>query len=425
MFVISPEVIYWIIRIYVIMKALVLAAGESSRMRPLTANKPKALLFVGGRPFLEHTIVALRNAGIKDVTLLVGYQKEKVKDYFKDGKQFGVKIGYVEQKERLGTAHAVGRASIKNDFLCINGDVVITKELIKGLMDFYRKHNGAVVTGVNVKKSKEFGVLKVKNSKLRDVMEKPKNTGNSLINAGVYVFTPDIFGFINKTKKSKRGEYEITSSIKMMMNKKDVHVFVSKNEWFDVGRAWDMLDANRIYLEKMRKKVLGKVEKNATTHGAVIIGKGSIIRNGSYIEGPVFIGKNCDIGPNCFIRPHTSIADNCRVGNAVEIKNSVIMKNTKIPHHNYVGDSIIGENCNLGSGTKTANLRLDEKNISSFIKGKKTDTGRRKLGVVMGDNVKTGINSMLDVGTVICENSFIGPGLFVRGWIKANSMVCK
>lgn len=407
------------------MKALILAAGESTRMMPLTANRPKPLLFVGGKPFLEHSLLALRNAGIKDITLLVGYQKEKIKDHFKNGEKLGVKIRYAEQKERLGTAHAVGTVPIDEDFLCINGDVVLTKEMVNGLMDFHRKHNGTVVTGVNVKDSKEFGVLKVKNSKLEDVMEKPKNVGKCLVNAGIYVFTPDIFDFIRKTKKSKRGEYEITSSIRMMINKNDVHVFVSKNEWFDVGRPWDLLDANRIYLEGMKKKVLGKVEKNTTIHGAVIIGRGSIIRNGSYIEGPVFIGKNCDIGPNCYVRAYTSVGDNCRIGSAVEIKNSVIMQNTKIPHHSYVGDSIIGENCNLGSGTKTANLRLDEKNIFSFIKGKKTDTGRRKLGVVMGDNVKTGINSMLDVGTVIGENSFIGPGCYVKGWIKANSMVCK
>ena len=407
------------------MKALILTAGESTRMMPLTANRPKPLLFVGGKPFLEHSLLALRNAGIKDITLLVGYQKEKIKDYFKNGKKLGVKIRYAEQRERLGTAHAVGTVSIDEDFLCINGDVVLTKEMVNGLMDFHRKHNGTVVTGVNVKDSKEFGVLKVKNSKLEDVMEKTKNVGKCLVNAGIYVFTPDIFDFIRKTKKSVRGEYEITSSIRMMMDKNDVHVFVSKNEWLDVGRAWDLLDANRIYLERMGKKGLGKVEKNTTIHGAVMIGKGSVVRSGSYIVGPVFIGKNCDIGPNCFIRAFTNIGDNCRVGNAVEIKNSVIMQNTKIPHHSYVGDSIIGENCNLGSGTKTANLRLDEKGIFSFVKGKKTDTGRRKLGVVMGDNVKTGINSMLDAGTVIGENTFILPGCYVRGWIKPNSVVYK
>ncbi len=407
------------------MKAFILAAGESTRMRPLTANRPKPLLFVGGKPFLEHTVLALKSAGIKDIILLVGYKKEKIKDYFKDGKKLGVKIEYAEQKERLGTAHAVGTVPMKKDFLCINGDVVLTKKRINDLMKFYKEYGAPIITGVNVVNPLGYGVLKVRNEKLIDISEKPKKAGNCLINAGVYVFSPDIFDFIRKTKKSVRGEYEITSSIKMMVKKKDIHVFVSKNEWADVGRAWDILDANKIYLKKIRRGVNGKIEKYVSILGNVFVGKNSIIRSGSYIEGPVFIGKNCDIGPNCYIREYTSIAENCRIGNAVEIKNSVIMKNTKIPHHNYVGDSIIGENCNLGSGTKTANLRLDEKNIYSFVKGKKTDTNRRKLGVVTGDNVKTGINSMFDVGTVIGENTFIGPGIFVKGWIKPDSKVLK
>ncbi|MCK5577130.1 MAG: glucose-1-phosphate thymidylyltransferase, partial [Dehalococcoidales bacterium] len=135
--------------------------------------------------------------------------------------------------------------------------------------------------------------------------------------------------------------------------------------------------------------------------------------------GPVVIGRGCDIGPNCYIRPYTAIGDDCHLGAAVEVKSSIIMRGTKIPHHNYIGDSIIGENCNFGSGTKIANLRLDKKNIS--VAG--MDTKKRKLGAIIGDGVETGINASINVGTIIGNNTAIGPGAVVSGIIAPGSRV--
>jgi bifunctional UDP-N-acetylglucosamine pyrophosphorylase/glucosamine-1-phosphate N-acetyltransferase len=142
----------------------------------------------------------------------------------------------------------------------------------------------------------------------------------------------------------------------------------------------------------------------------VIIGEGTVVRNGAYIIGPVVIGKNCDIGPNCFIRPSTSIGNNVHIGNGVEVKNCVIMDDTKIGHLTYIGDSVVGYGCNFGAGTKVANLRHDGKSIKSIIKGKRVDTGRRKLGVIMGDDVHTGINTSINVGVVIENGSGTRPG---------------
>jgi len=153
--------------------------------------------------------------------------------------------------------------------------------------------------------------------------------------------------------------------------------------------------------------------------GTVSIGKGTTVRSGSYIVGPVIIGQDCEIGPNCYIRPHTSIGDSCHIGSAVEVKNSIIMNGSKIPHHNYVGDSIIGERCNLGAGTKTANLRFDEKEI--WVAGR--DTRRRKLGAIMGDGVETGINTSINVGSMIGNNTHIGPGAVASGVISPDSKI--
>ena len=165
------------------------------------------------------------------------------------------------------------------------------------------------------------------------------------------------------------------------------------------------------------------IEKGAVIIGNVIIGKNSEIKTGSYIEGPVIIGENCTIGPNCYLRPYTCIGNHCHVGNASEIKNSIIMDHTNVPHHNYVGDSVIGRYCNLGSGTKIANLRLDKKIISVNLNGKRISTDRRKLGTIMGDNVQTGINSMIDTGAIIGNNVFIGPGALASGEFQPNTKV--
>jgi len=184
--------------------------------------------------------------------------------------------------------------------------------------------------------------------------------------------------------------------------------------WLDIGRPWDMLDANMEYLKTISKAILGKVEDGVHIHGPVIVGEGARVRSGAYIEGPVIIGPDCDIGPNCYIRPYTSLGRGVRIGNAVEVKASIIMDRTHVGHLSYVGDSIIGSDCNFGAGTKVANLRHDGANIKVKMKGILLDSGRRKLGTIVGDNVHTGINSMLNVGSMIEPDTNIHPGEFVK-----------
>ena len=157
--------------------------------------------------------------------------------------------------------------------------------------------------------------------------------------------------------------------------------------------------------------------------GKVFLGKNSTIKSGTYIEGPIWIGENCVIGPNAYLRKGTILCGNNKIGAASEIKNSILFENTNAPHHNYVGDSIIGKNCNLGSGTKIANLRLDKKDVQIIHKGKRIDSGRRKLGVIMGDNIATGINASINSGTLIGSNSKIGPNAIISGTYEAKSLI--
>ena len=395
------------------MKCIILAAGEGKRMHPLSYTKPKVMLPIANKPILEWNLINAIKAGFKEFIFIIGYKGEIIKEYFGDGSKWGVVIEYLNQGKPLGTAHAI--SLLKNfvdDFVVMCGDTIFGKD------DIERIKNCENSIGLfEVENAKEYGIVEMEGEKIIKIHEKMGEPFSNVINAGIYHFNEKIFEFIEKTDKSPRGEYEITDSINLMAKEEEIKGIMLK-EWRDVVYPWDLLEANKEILEKIDGKIEGDIEKNVTIKGKVIVGEGSIIMSGSYIEGPVIIGKNCKIGPNCYIRPYTSIGNNCHIGNACEVKNSIIMDGSNVPHQNYVGDSVIGSNCNLGAGTKVANLRLDKKNISVYLNGKKIDTGRRKLGVIMGDNVQTGINSMLNVGTIVGNNVFIGPGAIAKGEIK-------
>jgi bifunctional UDP-N-acetylglucosamine pyrophosphorylase/glucosamine-1-phosphate N-acetyltransferase len=243
-----------------------------------------------------------------------------------------------------------------------------------------------------------------------------------VVNAGIYHFNESIFTYIHKTNKSPRGEYEITDSINMLVGQERVDAVFLK-EWRDVVYPWHLLEANEELLKKLKTKIQGTVEKNVTIRGPVEVGKDTVIRSGTYIEGPVIIGSNTKIGPNCYLRPSTSIGNFCHVGNGCEVKNSIVMDHSNVPHLNYVGDSVIGQHCNLGAGTVVANLRLDKGNIPVVLNGKRLDSKRRKLGVIMGDNVQTGINAVINVGTMIGNDVSIGLGATAKGEIRPNTKI--
>jgi bifunctional UDP-N-acetylglucosamine pyrophosphorylase/glucosamine-1-phosphate N-acetyltransferase len=407
------------------MKALVLAAGEGTRLRPLTSNVPKPLLLVAGRPFMSHTLEALRELGIKEIYILVGWKANKIKEYYGDGSRLGLNIRYLEQRERMGTAHAIGCAegSIEEPFMCLNGDVIMFLDDLRRMLEKHAETGSTVMGAVTVPDPQRFGVLEVHGGRLQKIHEKPEVPPTNLINAGAFVFNPDIFARIRATTKSVRGEYEITDTLNSLAAESDVHVEKLTEGWMDVGRPWDLLEANEILMSKIKGRIEGTVEPGATLKGEVVVEKGALVRSGAYIEGPVYISEGCDVGPNCYIRPSTCLGPGVKVGAAVEIKNSIIMSRTHIPHHNYVGDSLIGERCNLGAGTKVANLRFDDRPVKVTFKGQLIDSGRRKLGVIMGDDVKTGINSMIDPGTIIFENSTVGPGAVVRGNVGPGSRI--
>jgi len=399
------------------LKAVILAAGEGQRMRPLTANRPKVMLPVANKPIVEHLLVEAREAGIGEFIFIVGYCDDQVRGYFGKGEKWGVSVTYSEQRKQLGTADAIRMVGsrVEGKFVVINGDVVVSREDIRRLIK--NKHNTMSV--IEVKDPRGLGMVELAGGKVVNIHEKTRKPPTLMANAGLYLFTPEIFEAIARTEKSPRGEYEITGSLQILMGTGEGLHYQEIKSWLDISYPWDLLSANESMLAGLEPQNLGEVEANVVLKGPVAIGKGTVVRSGAYIVGPVIIGEDCDIGPNCFIRPATAIGDGCHIGAGVEVKNSIIMKGAKVPHLNYVGDSVIGEGCNLGAGTKIANLRLDKQDIQ--VGG--IATRRRKLGAIIGDRVETGINASINVGCVIGNNTFIGPGVVASGIILPDSKI--
>jgi bifunctional UDP-N-acetylglucosamine pyrophosphorylase/glucosamine-1-phosphate N-acetyltransferase len=365
---------------------------------------------------MEHLVLAARDAGIRDFILVVGYGEREIRRHFGDGSDFGINVSYAPQRHQYGTADAVRsvRDLVTGPFLLMNGDMILKSADIEALCRCKTSCMGISATD----HPGDYGVVLLEGDRVTSLEEKSKQPKSNLINAGAYLLSTDIFTRVDEVRPSARGELELTDALAGLIGERSLGAY-RLSSWMDVGYPWDMLDANEKLMEEISPVTAGTVEDGTTLHGPVSIGEGSIIRAGTYIEGPCIIGKNCRIGPHAYIRGSTSIGDDCHIGHCSEIKNSIIMAGTKIPHFNYIGDSVIGSNCNIGAGTKGANLRHDHASVR--VCGK--DTRRKKFGAVIGDNVQFGINCSINVGAVIGSNAQFAPNSLIEGCIGEHAII--
>jgi len=384
------------------MQAVILAAGMGIRFLPLSATRPKPLFSIFGKTIIEYNLDELEGL-VDEVIVIVGYKKEMLLE--KLGQKYGtIKMTYIEDSKIEGTGSSAKLAypHLKDKFLLLNGDDFYAKADIKKAIEkcpsiLVKEHDNPSC----------FGVIDEEEGYAKNIIEKPNDPPSKLVNSALYCLPKTIFDY--EIEKSPRGEYEFTDYIRMFIHEKKLRI-CEASFWIPSSYPWDIFDVVPYLFNKQKKERKGRIERGATLIGDVIVKEGTLIKSGAYIEGPVYIGKNCIIGPNCFIRSGTVIEDNCRVGQAVEIKNSLIGKGTFAPHLAYIGDSIIGENCNISAGTVAANLRHDKKTVETMVKGTLIDTKRNKLGTVMGDNVKTGVNTIIYPGRKIWNDKATLPG---------------
>jgi UDP-N-acetylglucosamine diphosphorylase/glucosamine-1-phosphate N-acetyltransferase len=386
------------------MKGVVLAAGDGVRMRPLTATRPKPMLSIVGKPVLHHLLLEAKKAGITEVVVIVRHMKEQIISYFRQN-DIGMPLKFIDQGTESGTAAALlaAKDEIKDTFVVLAGDIVTEASVIKGAID---AHKGGITLAVKkVPNPHEYGVVELSGDKVSLFEEKPKRPKSNLANLSVYVMEPTVFTDIKSVGKSERGEYEI---VNLFIGARAAKV---EGFWRDIAYPWDLFEANEHLLSKMEAR--SEHIENSYIDGKVIMEKGARIIN-SHVEGSAYIGEGTVVGPNACLRGFNSIGKRCSIGNGTTVKNSILLDNVNAKHLAYIGDSVIGENVNFGSGTQVANFRFDGSHVNVLTERGWVNSGRKKLGIFVGDNTKFGVLSCTMPGKLIGQNSWIYSGVVVN-----------
>jgi len=322
---------------YRLRKAVVLCAGEGSRLRPLTFSKPKHLLPVMGRPLLGWALDTLAEAGVEEVAIIVGHRPEAIQRYVGDGSAWRMRTTYITQGKPLGLAHAVtcAREFIgDDDFLLYLGDNLLEDGLTALVEAFLRSGAAAALLLKGVEDPSSYGVALVEAERapgvfpVSAVLEKPADPPSSLAIVGAYAFRPVILKAIESTPPSARGEYEITDAIqRLICDGEPVVASLVEGFWEDAGRPTELLKCNRLYLDRMCPALDGHVDERSTVQGAVRVGVGTRVTNCTLI-GPCLIQENCVLS-NSTLGPYVTLGSGCAVSDS-RLENCIVQQDCRI-----------------------------------------------------------------------------------------------
>lgn len=339
------------------MKAVILAAGQGTRLRPITLTMPKPLVPVANKPLIAYAIDMLKNAGLTDIGIVVNDLESPIATQLGTGESLGVKLDYIVQTEQKGLAHAIGmcREFVGNEPFCVFlGDNIFQDKMREAMVEFEASDAEALIALSEVPDPTRFGIAELQDGRMIRVVEKPKEPPSNLAIAGVYLFRSSIFDSIGRIKPSWRNELEITDAIQdLITTGKNVKAYTIQGWWIDAGKPEAIIHANQLVLgdlpytpapDAKHHAILGSSEVS----NRVILGENSQIID-SIVRGPVIIGKNVTVR-NAFIGPYTAIGDNVTIENA-EIEASIVMKDCVIRNiTGRIDSSLLADNAQLISG---------------------------------------------------------------------------
>jgi len=326
------------------LKGLVLSGGHGHRLRPLTYTRAKQLFPVANRPILFYGLQDLADAGIREVGIVVGDTGDEIRAAVGDGSRWGIRPTFIHQSEPLGLAHAVktARDFLGDDpFIMYLGDNILAGGIGDLVEEFQRLSPAASVLLARVPDPQRFGVAELHEGKLRRLVEKPEVPPSDLALVGVYLFSPAIHASVDAIRPSARGELEITDAIQHLIDQgMEVVPHTVRGWWKDTGKIEDLLEANRMVLEGMERRIEGEVDAHSRLEGRIILEAGAQV-TGSVLRGPLVVGEGCEI-LDSYLGPFTSLECDVRVESS-EIEHSIVMRGSRISGvPTRIVDSLIG-----------------------------------------------------------------------------------
>jgi glucose-1-phosphate thymidylyltransferase len=392
--------------------AVVLAAGEGTRLRPLTRNRPKPMLPAANRPILEHVLDALVEAGIERLVLVVGYRRDRVQEHFGPS-YLDVPIEYVIQRKQLGSGHALlqARNTVDEPHLVVNGDRLIEASSVRSVAKTFESDDATAALAVIERPSvKHYGAVVLRNRDITEIVEKPDTEAYRLINAGIYAFEPSIFDAIENTERAE-GELALTDTLIELLDDHRIRGVRTEGMWVDATYPWDLLEVCGEVLAR------GRVSQ-PETESQVWVDPTAAVHEAATLRAPVVVGPDTEIGPSAVVGPTVAVGRNGTIGANATVERSVLDADSRVGAGATVIDAVFGQDVHLGPGSTVpggpADVRVDT-----------TVFEDQALGAVVADRGRLGGNVAIAPGTLVGPGVTVETGAHVSGRIAEGSRVVR
>jgi len=392
--------------------AVVLAAGEGTRLRPLTRNRPKPMLPAANRPILEYVFDALIEAGIDRIAVVVGYKRDRVQDHFGPSYR-GVSLSYVAQDKQLGSGHALlqARNDVSGPVLVVNGDRLIDGETVRSVIDHFETDPATPALAVLERSdASHYGAVDLRDGDLVSIVEKPRTDEHRLINGGIYAFPETIFDEIEATPRAD-GELALTDTIARLIERDRVRAVETDGMWVDATYPWDLLTVAREVLAR------GRVTETSLDDG-VWVADSAHVHEDATLQGPVVVGPDSEIGAGAVLGPNTALGDNTTVGANATVQNSVLGVDTRVDAGATLVDTITGQDVTLGVETVVPGGPADVQVGTDVFEG-------QELGAVFADRARTRGNVSVSPGTLIGPSATLHAGVHAFGHVEEGAEVVR
>ncbi|QPV63214.1 NTP transferase domain-containing protein [Halosimplex litoreum] len=396
--------------------AVVLAAGEGTRLRPLTRNRPKPMLPAANRPILEYVFDALVSADVREIVVVVGYKRGRVQDHFGPAYE-GVEIEYVTQHKQLGSGHALlqAREVVDGPALVVNGDRVVDADIVRDVVDEFERSGDPSMAVLERPETSQYGAVVLHEGDVAELVEKPETDEYRLINAGVYAFESSVFDAIDATERSD-GELALTDTIGRLMDDGRVRGIRTEGMWVDATYPWDLLAVADEVLAR------GHVDEPASGDGGrdagVWVDPVATVHDTAVLQGPVVVGPDCEVGPGAVVGPNAALGQNVTVGANATVRNSVLDTDTRVESGSTLIDAVTGQDVTLGAGTVVPGGPADVRVGRQVFED-------QRLGAVVADRVTAEGDASFSPGTLVGPGAHIGTSVRASGRIASRAEVTR